>query len=101
MDDFCSLHERTASADGSVVFVLRRPRNNRDGPKPRTLSDIVGMSVPFSPHPYSIHVIFSPLIYSDLLSSTSNQESTREGHTARGEMRLDTHKTNILNSLIS
>ena len=37
-----------ASADGSVVFVLRRPRNNRDGPKPRTLSDIVGMYQPSS-----------------------------------------------------
>ena len=39
---------RAASADGSVVFVLRRPRNNRDGPKPRTLSDIVGMYQPSS-----------------------------------------------------
>lgn len=31
-----------ASADGSVVFFLKRPPSNRDGPRPRTLSDIVG-----------------------------------------------------------
>ena len=37
----CLSHD-TASADGTSVYFLKRPPNNRDGPKPRTLADIVG-----------------------------------------------------------
>jgi hypothetical protein len=39
----CDLRCTCATADGRVIYVLKRPQNNREAPKPRSLADIIGV----------------------------------------------------------
>jgi hypothetical protein len=39
----CDLRCTCATADGRVIYVLKRPQNNREAPKPRSLEEIIGV----------------------------------------------------------
>jgi dual specificity tyrosine-phosphorylation-regulated kinase 1 len=39
----CDMRRTVQSSDKKQMYVLKRPQNNRDAPKPRTLAEIIGV----------------------------------------------------------